>query len=315
MSAAGISEHIGRRCPPDYIYPEGALAQADDGTAEILYVVGNLYGNTDALRALEDLLSCETRPVRVVFGGDFHWFDVDDGDFAEIAAGVTAHEAIAGNVERELAREDAEFGCGCAYPDSVEPGVAERSDQIIQQLRVTAARFNAHREWLASLPMYRAVRVASERVLILHGDTRSLSGWGFAADAISTAGDGALAAELRRVGARVIACSHTCLPCAREIDTGAGNTLLINNGAAGMPNFRDRLCGLVTRVAAGGTASRHSLYDVQLGPLRCDAMALDYDVKAWWSRFRRQWPVGSPADVSYARRLQCGAAGRRACLA
>lgn len=315
IPTTGVCKRGGRTRPTDHVYPDGALAAADDGDGETLYVVGNLYGNTEALRALAALVAEEPAGARVIFGGDFHWFDVDDEEFAEIAAGVSASEAITGNVERELARESADFGCGCAYPDSVATGVAERSDQIIRQLRATATRFDGHRAWLASLPMYRAVRIAGERVLVVHGDTHSLSGWRFAADAVRTARDAELAAEFRRTDARVIACSHTCLPCARRVAATQGDCLLINNGAAGMPNFHDRLCGVITRIDAGREVPEGSLYGTQLGALRCDAVALDYNVEAWWRRFRRQWSVGSPADLSYACRLLRGDGGLRASLA
>ena len=70
-----------------------------------------------------------------------------------------------------------------------------------------------------------------------------------------------------------------------------------------MPNFRGRIAGLVTRIAADARVPAGSLYGVQLGAVRCDAVELDYDRKAWWERFSRQWPRGSPAYLSYAGRL------------
>lgn len=327
MSTAGSGRGTddaspGRACPTDYLYPDGALAAASDGEADVLYVAGGLYGNTEALEALRARVATESGHVRVIFGGDFHWFDAAAEEFKAVAQGVTAFEAIAGNVERELARDEPRAGCGCGYPAYVAGGVVERSNAIIAKLRETVRAVPEHCAWMRALPAFMAIRVAGERILVLHGDTRSLAGWGFAAEALPDAPEALrdrlavdaahitraewIAQELRRVGARVIACSHTCLPFARRVRTPSVDGLLINNGAAGMPNFRARRCGLVTRIAASGAIPEGSLYGAQVGAARCDAVALEYDSRVWWDRFRRQWPAASPADISYADRLLRG---------
>jgi hypothetical protein len=326
MSTAGNAPtrdlRPGRTCPADYQYPAGALLAADDGQAEVLYVAGGLYGNTEALEALRTRASREGGPVRVILAGDFHWFDVAPQEFRIIAQGVEALEAVAGNVERELAGDDSGAGCGCAYPTYVADAVVERSNAIIAQLQETARTFSAHRAWMSSLPAFRAVQVASERVLILHGDTRSLAGWSFAAEVMPEAPQTLrvrsniepaditraewITQEFRRLGAKVIACSHTCLPFARRVRSRDWDGLLINNGAAGMPNFRGSHCGIITRIAAYRAIPEGSLYGSQIGALRCDALALEYDPTRWWARFRRQWPQGSPADLNYAQRMLRG---------
>ena len=312
----------GRSCPADYLYPQGALAAASDGEADVLYVAGGLYGNTEALEVLRARAATESGHVRVIFGGDFHWFDAAADEFSAIAQGVAAFEAIAGNVERELTRDEPRAGCGCGYPPYVSEGIVERSNAIIARLRQTAITAPGHCEWMKSLPTFLAIRVAGERILVLHGDTRSLAGWAFATEAMPDAPEALrdrlavnaihatraewIAQEFRRVDARVIACSHTCLPFARRVCSSTVDGLLINNGAAGMPNFHASPCGLVTRIAAGPAIPAGSLYGTQIGAVRCDAVALEYDSAVWWDRFRRQWPVGSPADVSYADRLLRG---------
>ena len=324
----------GRSCPADYRYPPGALAAAEDGQADVLYTAGGLYGNTEALRALDALVRRESGRVRVVLAGDFHWFDVADEEFAAIAEAAqpdpavhgqgrdeTRWEAIAGNVERELTRHS-EAGCGCAYPDYVDQCTVEWSNAIMARLQERAQCHAAHLAWLATLPLLKAIRVGGERVLVLHGDTESLAGWSFAAERLAGAPEGLrrmfglaaqhsteaawLSAEFQRVRARIIACSHTCLPLARPVHTSHGDALLINNGAAGMPNFRGRIAGLVTRIAAERRVPPGSLYGMQLGPVRCDALELRYEPIAWWQRFTQQWPQDSPAYLSYARRLREG---------
>ncbi len=324
----------GRSCPADYRYPPGALAAADDGQSDVLYTAGGLYGNTEALRALHALVRRESGRVRIVLAGDFHWFDVADEEFAAIAEAAqlgppvdgqgrdeTRWEAIAGNVERELTRHSG-AGCGCAYPDYVRECTVEWSNAIMARLQERAQSYAAHVGWLATLPLFKAIRVGGERVLVLHGDTESLAGWSFAAERLADAPEALrrmaglaaqqsteaawLSAEFQRVGARIIACSHTCLPLARAVPTSHGDALLINNGAAGMPNFRGRIAGLVTRIAAERRVPPGSLYGMQLGPVRCDAVELPYEPTAWWQRFTQQWPQDSPAYLSYARRLREG---------
>ena len=70
---------------------------------EVLYVVGGLYGNEQALQRVIDLFEHERGDKRLVFNGDFHWFDIDAQAFAQIQRGVLSFEATRGNVETELA--------------------------------------------------------------------------------------------------------------------------------------------------------------------------------------------------------------------
>ena len=109
----------GRFCPAHYGYAPGDFARAVDFVADTLIVVGGLYGNLAALDAAEALLAAEADHARLVFNGDFHWFDIDPDDFAAIEARVLRHVALRGNVETELAGDDSGAGCGCAYPDNV----------------------------------------------------------------------------------------------------------------------------------------------------------------------------------------------------
>lgn len=148
-----------------------------------------------------------------------------------------------------------------AYPDWVEDGVAERVDAIIAR-RIPA------------LLSCRAIRAAGERVRLLHGDTCSLSGWRFPAETLARNSDEALVAAIRRVKARIIACSHTWLPVARYIALDHGDGPLINNGAAGMPNLRGQLHGVIAGIAATGDAMpAHGLYGLRLGAVLFQAGA------------------------------------------
>ena len=130
----------GRICPLRYRYGAAAIAQIEARTAQTLYVIGGLYGNVPALDAIERMAAAESTAPTLCFNGDFNWFNVADEQFTEINRRVLAHDAIQGNVEAEFDAADDDAGCGCAYPDSVEIGIVERSNLIHAQLKATARR-------------------------------------------------------------------------------------------------------------------------------------------------------------------------------
>ncbi len=90
----------------------------------------------------------EPERVTLCFNGDFNWFNVDDAGFRAINERVLRHDAILGNVEAELDSNSNDAGCGCAYPEQVDQGTVERSNQIHAALKRTAAR---HPDLLARL--------------------------------------------------------------------------------------------------------------------------------------------------------------------
>lgn len=115
-----------------------------------VFLVGGLYGNQPALETILRLAGEESSLPRLVFNGDFNWFDVDDGGFRQINERVLAHDATLGNVEAELVAPECSVGCGCAYPQSVDAETVCRSNQIHARLRATAARHPRICERLAS---------------------------------------------------------------------------------------------------------------------------------------------------------------------
>jgi hypothetical protein len=82
--------HAGRFCPADYRYLASDLARQPDLRAEVLYVVGGLYGNRCALDAVEAMARAERASATVAFNGDFHWFDAAPEEFADINRRVIA---------------------------------------------------------------------------------------------------------------------------------------------------------------------------------------------------------------------------------
>ena len=134
----------GRACPVDYRYGAHALAGASATEADTLYIAGGLYGNTSALEALLELVAREA-DAKLVFNGDFNWFNVDAGDYRQVNETVLAHTATRGNVESELAHPAQGAGCGCGYPDWVGDAEVERSNRIMEKLRSTAAGWRRER--------------------------------------------------------------------------------------------------------------------------------------------------------------------------
>jgi hypothetical protein len=297
----------GRFCPSSYRDSPASLARAPEILADTLYVVGGLYGNLPALDVVERLAAAESGVTRVVFNGDFHWFDAEPAAFAEVDGRVMAHVALRGNVETELASEDAAVGCGCAYPESVSDADVARSNEILARLRETARGDPARRTALAALPMSAVAEIGGERVAIVHGDPESLAGWGFAHDRFEDPHHiERLAAWCAAAQVDVFASSHTCLPVFRALVGRHRQTVVVNNGAAGMPNFSGTPFGIATRISARVAPPGLALYGMRVGKVNVDAVRLDYDRDDWVRRFLAVWPEGSPAHRSYFQRIVAG---------
>ncbi|WP_339409387.1 hypothetical protein [Pseudomonas sp. EA_35y_Pfl2_R5] len=288
----------GRDCPLDYRLARDAFSGEPLFDCDTLYVVGGLYGNRQALAALQRRLVNEPN-ARVIFNGDAHWFDRDSEIFQHIEEGLSAHLVLRGNVETELGRaDDSGAGCGCAYPLSVDDGVVERSNAIQQTLNQTVQGLPGMAERLAARPSTALVSVAGQRVAISHGDEQSLAGWSCSRESLSEPErqqqlDNWFAAN----NVQVLATSHTCSAVALNLEHGA----LINNGAAGLPNFAGGRYGLLSRIAT--TPHPAALYRCQCDGLFIEALPLNYDHHAFLTDFDRQWPAHSPAALSYRSRV------------
>src|SRR6266850_3372964 len=226
----------GRSCPRHYRYSPAGFARAADLEAQSLYIVGGLYGNPFALEAV--LAMARRESATLVFNGDFNWFNVDPAEFESVNETVLRHAALRGNVETEIAGGDGGAGCGCAYPEWVGDAEVERSNEILRRLRQTASAYPELRGRFAALPMHLVAEIGGLRVGIVHGDAESLAGWQFSQEALRERPErtGAL---LAGSGVDIFACTHTCLPVMQGFSTPRGAALIVNNGAAGMPNFRN----------------------------------------------------------------------------
>lgn len=316
IAATDAARKPGRSCPLDYRYLPADIGAAPALRAEHAYVIGGLYGNVEALQTIEAMRDAEAtqgRDVALVFNGDAHWFDADPEDFARIAGALDAHVACRGNVETELARVAHGAGCGCAYPEFVDDAVVERSNRIIERLRATAQGLASHLDRLRELPRLLRLRIGGLDVGVVHGDAWSLAGWNFSQEALRLeqqagwpAGPESLREAWAQSGARVLCSSHSCLPAAVELACDGGSRILMNNGAAGMPNFLGSTHGVITRISSCTQEPADSLYGTVLEGVRIDAIPVRYRQTAWRTRFLRTWPPGSDAHASYGTRIEQG---------
>jgi len=288
----------GRDCPLDYRLKRDAFSGEPLFDCQALYVVGGLYGNRQALAALQRRVAAEPK-ARVVFNGDAHWFDRDPEIFQQIEQGLSTHLTLRGNVETELGRaDDSGAGCGCAYPMDVDDAVVERSNAIQLTLNRTVQGLPGMAANLAARPSTALVSVAGRRVAISHGDEQSLAGWSCSRESLSAPErQQQLDAWFSANSVQVLATSHTCSAVAVNLEHGA----LINNGAAGLPNFAGGSYGLLTRIAS--TPHPAALYRCQRDGLFIEALPLNYDHTAFLADFDRQWPADSPAALSYRSRV------------
>ncbi len=316
----------GRSCPLHYRYPPDALAGAAPLRAHTVYVVGGLYGNVESLRQVLAMQRAEEERsgerVELLFNGDFNWLDVDAESFSEINQTVLEHSALLGNVEAELGSADADNGCGCNYPDSVDAQTVEHSNAIMDSLRETARGFPELGRRIAALPMFRRVEVGGQAVAVVHGDAESLAGWGFGFEAMPpTRGElkvqalatpahvtpaARIADYFRAAQVCAFACSHTGLPVMQDFDVDGQRRLIANNGAAGLPNFLGKTYGLLTRISASAAVPAGSLYGTTLEGIRFDALPIRYAHAEWLAHFQRNWPAGSPGHAGYFKRISQG---------
>jgi hypothetical protein len=300
------TEAPGRSCPLHYRYSPKVFNRAPDLGAEAIYVIGGLYGNVPALERVLAMQAAEPIAVKLVFNGDFNWFDIDPRSFAHINETVLQHCALRGNVETELATDDDAYGCGCAYPDWVGDDVVDKSNRIMRALRNTAREFSMLRRCVAALPMHLVAKVGDTKIAIVHGDAESLAGWSFAHEVLSAQTDDARLKEyFEAADIPLFASTHTCLPVVKSVVLPGGMGAIVNNGAAGMPNIRGTTFGLITRVATE-PAVHPSLFGIRVRDLYVDLLKVEYDQPHWLQQFQRNWPSGSSAHASYFARIVNG---------
>jgi hypothetical protein len=180
-------------------------------------------------------------------------------------------------------------------------------------LQATAAKFPDITQRLAALPMHLVAQVGGIKIGVMHGDAHSLAGWDFSREALSSpSAMKSLQRDFVEANVNIFACTHTCLPAIKSVPLANGQGLIINNGSAGMANFRDTTHGLITRISCsphpwvGDCGLSRSA--TRLGELYVDLLRVDFDAVAWTHMFLSNWPEGSAAHASYFNRITRGPA-------
>lgn len=298
-----LFKDAGRACPVDYrIAPDAFKGEATE-TADVLYVVGGLYGNPFALDAVDALVASEdSENVKVVLNGDIHWFDKNAENFANIERRIERHIPLVGNVEAELRRQDdIGVGCGCAYPDCTPDDSVARSNRIHKMLSFALDGAPGLKATLLDRPSLLVASVAGKRIGVTHGDEKLLGGWDNSRESLQ---DILRQDEVDTFMAEndldVFTTTHTCAPAAIKLARG----VVINNGAAGLPNFVGERYGLCIRIAK--QPREDSLFECELDGLSVQAIPVRYDHNAYLAWFDDLWSPTSAAAISYRDRIVNG---------
>ena len=189
----------------------------------------------------------------------------------------------------------------------MDDATVERSNRIHARLKATARRYPDILAQLDTLPLFKRYRVGYKAVGVVHGDAESLAGWMFDATAMDEPENKCKIPGLfGRSQVDIFASTHTCLPALRRFKLAQGHHgVVVNNGAAGMPNFRDKPGGLLTRISMH-PSPHPGLYGERLDGVFIDSLQINYDRALWQASFLTNWPPGSDAYQSYFSRIVHG---------
>ena len=79
--------------------------------------------------------------------------------------------------------------------------------------------------------------------------------------------------------------------------------LLLNNGAAGMPNFKNKNFGIVIRISSGKSPDEKVLYRKKVKNYFFEAIKLEYHNKNFIKEFLSNWPSKSSGHKAYFDRI------------
>lgn len=298
VATPGIKGRVGAE---DYAIAPEEWDKSPVAKCDVLYSVGGVYGNIEAMKTVREMVKSEQGDVCVVYNGDYHWFDGTAENFLEVERLLEGSIPMNGNVELELARlEDCGVGCGCSYPTTMSDAFVGRSNAIFGRMKESVKDLPEVRA-IGNRPAWGVVEVGEARVGITHGDERSVSGWGCSVENLQ---DPARKAELDRFFSErsidVLSTTHTCAAAALALSHG----VVINNGSAGLPEYKSKLFGLVNRVAK--TPHPDAVYRAKVKGVFVEAVPVRYDQNAFISWFDSVWELDSPAAQSYRPRAIAG---------
>lgn len=300
----------GRSCPIDYVLTEDMFIENEVSDYNTIYVVGGLYGNIFALEEIENIVKNGRKNGEksiLVFNGDSHWFDKCEDTFFMVEKKIMNFITMQGNVEAEMTRDtDIGVGCGCAYPSCVDDATVERSNRIHAELKkITDANLEI-KERMKERPKVKVLKMGNIKICITHGDEKLLGGWGCSVDSLSNESRRKeLKGWMDSKGISIMAVSHTCSPVfwGYEVEKNKyeSEISVINNGAAGLPNFCDGRYGIITRISE--SKSDKAIYRTKVREVYVEGIAVKYDNEKFIKWFDKVWPTGSPAEISYRDRI------------
>ena len=299
VATPGIKGRVGA---DDYAIDPSEWDKDPIAVCDTLYSVGGVYGNLEAMKTVREMVAAEEGEVCVVYNGDYHWFDGTAENFQEVERLLEGYIPMNGNVEFELAREqECGVGCGCSYPTSMSDAFVGRSNAIFGRMKESVSKVPGLANVVAGRPGWGIVQVGDVFVGLTHGDEKSVSGWGCSVDSIH---DAQRVAELDEFFANhkvdVLSTTHTCAAAAIATEHGA----VINNGSAGLPEYKGMLFGLVNRISK--TPHPDALYRTMVKGIYVEAVPVRYDHDTFISWFDSVWDADSPAAESYRPRAIAG---------
>lgn len=289
---------VSTACNIDYVVNYNNDAVIDCDSFDDIFVVGGLYGNIEAAKKLDQIRKKYPKAL-FIFNGDIHWFDRKFEDFMLVEEMTHYGVKLLGNVEVELIRNDENYkGCGCSYPEYVDSDVIERSDRIHSEMRKNLEGKYILDE-ISKRGKFMALCFGGRKIFVTHGDEKNLAGWGLSIVSLK---------DVKRVeevsnwmdekGVDIMAVTHTCDPALLNND----GKVIINNGAAGMPNIKGEKYGIITKISK--KHDEESVYGTCVGDVYVEAYPLCYDSEKFERWFESEWPEGSDANLSYMERIK-----------
>lgn len=299
IATPGIKGRVGA---DDYAINSEEWNKDPFATCDVLYSVGGLYGNVEAMKTIISMAAAEDGDVCVALNGDYHWFDGTLESFLEIENLIAPYVPMNGNVEFELSREQAcGVGCGCSYPTSMSDDFVGRSNAIYARLKEAISEKEGLAALLRGRSAWGVVRVGDTLVGLTHGDEKSVSGWGCSVDSLH---EKERLEELNEFFANhqidILSTTHTCAAAAVALENG----IVINNGSAGLPEYKGLLYGLINRIAKAPHSD--AIYRAKIKGVYVEAVPVRYNQEAFIKWFDSIWESDSPAAKSYRPRAVSG---------
>ena len=290
VATPGIKGRVGAE---DYAIAPEEWDKPPIAKFDVLYSVGGVYGNIEAMKKVREMVESESGDVCVVYNGDYHWFDGNADNFLKVEQLLEGFIPMNGNVELELARQqDCGVGCGCSYPTTMSDAFVGRSNAIFGRMK-EAIKNLPEVGALGSRSAWGVVEVGETRVGITHGDETSVSGWGCSVENLQDPERRArLDSFFSERDIDVLSTTRTCAAAALVLPHG----VVINSGSAGLPEYRNKLFGLVNRVAK--TPYPDAVYRARIKDVFVEAAPVRYDQDAFITWFDSVWEQDSPAAQS-----------------